>query len=142
MEKRETWTDLEYYFINIGAAIGLGCIWRFPFLFYDNGGAAFLIPYTFFMIALVFPLLNLEMGSGQYFKKSLPEIYSAIHPKFQGNAYLIMLVASIFSCFYIFILTYCLIFVYETLFGDLHFLNVPMEKILMASSDYFRYDIL
>ena len=64
MEKRETWTDLEFYLINIGAAIGLGCIWRFPFLMFDNGGAAFLIPYTIFMITMIFPLLNLKIGIG------------------------------------------------------------------------------
>lgn len=64
VEKREKWSDLEYYLINIGAGIGLGCIWRFPFLFYENGGAAFLIPYTIFLVTLVFPLVNLEIGVG------------------------------------------------------------------------------
>lgn len=62
--KRETWNDFEYFLINIGISIGLGCIWRFPFLLYDNGGAAFLIPYIFFLITLVFPLINLEIGVG------------------------------------------------------------------------------
>ena len=55
---------MEYFLLNIGAAIGLGCIWRFPFLFYENGGAAFLIPYTTFLIVLVIPLVTLEVGVG------------------------------------------------------------------------------
>lgn len=64
MTDREIWSDLDYYLINIGTGIGLGCIWRFPFLFYDNGGAAFLIPYILFLTTLVFPLINLEIGMG------------------------------------------------------------------------------
>ena len=63
-EERETWSKLEYYLITLGSLIGFGCIWRFPYLLYENGGASFLIPYLFFMFFMSIPLVFLESGIG------------------------------------------------------------------------------
>lgn len=60
-EQREQWgTKLGFILAAIGAAIGLGNIWRYPYVVYENGGGAFLLPYFIAIITIGIPLLTLE----------------------------------------------------------------------------------
>ncbi|XP_064485141.1 uncharacterized protein LOC135397467 [Ornithodoros turicata] len=66
-EKREHWDNsLEFLFSCIGMSVGLGNIWRFPYIAYVNGGAAFLIPYLILMITVGKPMYFLELILGQF----------------------------------------------------------------------------
>nr|XP_002126972.1 sodium- and chloride-dependent GABA transporter 2 [Ciona intestinalis] len=65
--KRETWSSTtESFLSHLGAVIGLGNIWRFPYITYTYGGGAFLIPYIMFAVLCGFPMLFLEVALGQY----------------------------------------------------------------------------
>ena len=58
---RENWTSRSGFIIAaIGSAVGLGNIWRFPYIAYENGGGAFLIPYLIALITAGLPLLFLD----------------------------------------------------------------------------------
>lgn len=72
-EKREQWgSKLGFIVAAVGSAVGLGNIWRFPYVAYSNGGGAFLIPYFFAIFTAGIPLLILEYGMGHKFKGSTP----------------------------------------------------------------------
>jgi NSS family neurotransmitter:Na+ symporter len=65
---RERWTSRAcFVFAAIGSAIGLGNVWRFPYITYEYGGGVFLIPYIIGLIIIGIPWLILEFGMGCYF---------------------------------------------------------------------------
>jgi len=72
-QQREQWgTRLGFILAAAGSAIGLGNIWRFPYVAYDNGGGAFLIPYLVALLTAGIPLLILEYTLGHRFRGSPP----------------------------------------------------------------------
>ncbi|MDY9927299.1 sodium-dependent transporter [Methanosarcina sp.] len=70
---REVWnTRTGFILAAIGSAVGLGNIWRFSYIVYENGGGAFLIPYLIALFTAGIPLLILEFGLGSKFLGSAP----------------------------------------------------------------------
>ena len=72
-DNREQW-GCKFGFIlsAVGSAVGLGNIWRFPYVAYANGGGAFLIPYFVAIFTAGIPILILEYGMGHKYKGSTP----------------------------------------------------------------------
>jgi NSS family neurotransmitter:Na+ symporter len=62
----------------IGSAVGLGNVWRFPYVAYQSGGGAFLIPYFTALFTAGIPMLILEMGLGQRLQKGAPGAFGSI----------------------------------------------------------------
>ncbi|AKB20004.1 Sodium-dependent transporter [Methanosarcina sp. WWM596] len=70
---REVWnTRVGFILAAIGSAVGLGNIWRFSYVAYENGGGAFLIPYFVALLTAGIPLMILEFGLGSKFLGSAP----------------------------------------------------------------------
>ncbi len=83
MPDRATWTSKTGFLLAaLGSAIGLGNIWRFPYMAYRNGGGAFLVPYFVALFVVGIPLLMLEFGLGHYYRRALPQSLARIHPRF------------------------------------------------------------
>ena len=77
--KREQWKSQSGFLLAaVGSAIGLGNIWRFSYMAYDNGGGAFLIPYLVALFTAGIPLLILEFGVGHERIGSAPLAYAKI----------------------------------------------------------------
>jgi len=73
MPHRDKWASRPAFIMAaIGSAIGLGNLWRFPMVAYENGGGAFLIPYIVALITAGIPLIILEYALGQHFQGSSP----------------------------------------------------------------------
>jgi neurotransmitter:Na+ symporter, NSS family len=71
--EREQWgTRTGFLLAAIGSAVGLGNIWRFPYIAYDNGGGAFLVPYLVALLTAGIPLLILEYSLGHRYRGSAP----------------------------------------------------------------------
>ncbi len=83
-EKRENWgSRIGFLLTAIGCAVGLGNLWRFPFVCYKNGGGAFLIPYIIATIVIAIPLVIFEMSLGQITKKATPSAFAKFNKKFE-----------------------------------------------------------
>ena len=77
--KRDQWgSKLGFILAAIGSAVGLGNIWRFPYLVYENGGGAFLVPYFFAIFTAGIPLLILEYEMGMAWM--VAKHYSFLYP--------------------------------------------------------------
>ncbi|QDZ42305.1 sodium-dependent transporter [Corynebacterium sp. sy039] len=74
--RRETFSSRWVFLLAaIGSAVGLGNIWRFPYVAYENGGGAFLIPYMIALITAGIPLLFLDYAMGHRYRGSDPLIF-------------------------------------------------------------------
>jgi NSS family neurotransmitter:Na+ symporter len=76
---REQWgTKLGFIFAAIGSAIGLGNIWRYPYVVYEDGGGAFLLPYFIAIITIGIPLLIREYSLGNRSRRAGPFAYRSL----------------------------------------------------------------
>ena len=82
--KRETFSGRRaFIFAAIGSAVGLGNIWRFPYVTYENGGGAFIIPYIVALLTAGIPLLFLDYALGHKFRASPPLAYRKLKTTFE-----------------------------------------------------------
>lgn len=78
-DTRENWTSRSGFILAaVGSAVGLGNIWRFPYVAYENGGGAFLVPYLIAIFAAGLPLLFLDYAVGHKFRKAPPTAYKKL----------------------------------------------------------------
>ncbi|MDR1188820.1 MAG: sodium-dependent transporter [Bifidobacteriaceae bacterium] len=80
---RQQWSGQFGFIISaIGSAVGLGNIWRFPGVAYDNGGGAFLIPYLVALLTAGIPILFLDYALGHRFRGSAPLAFRRLAGRF------------------------------------------------------------
>ncbi len=94
----------------VGSAVGLGNVWRFPYLSYKYGGGAFLIPYLIALFLIGIPLLMLEFGLGQMMQRGAVDAYKKIHPRFRGLGWLALITGFIISTYYVVVMAWTLIY--------------------------------
>lgn len=82
MEHRESFSSrLGFLLISAGCAIGLGNVWRFPYITGKYGGAAFVLVYLLFLVILGLPVMVMEFAVGRGSKKSIALSFQALEPK-------------------------------------------------------------
>ncbi|KAL5271645.1 hypothetical protein ACHWQZ_G002051 [Mnemiopsis leidyi] len=100
-EERDAWgAKTEYMLALIGYAVGIGNLWRFPYLCHRYGGGSFLIPYIIMLVLLGIPLFCLETSLGQLTKKGAPGSFAAMHKAFRGIGFAAMVLDLICSFYY------------------------------------------
>lgn len=101
MAHRERWASRTAFIMAaIGSAIGLGNLWRFPMVAYDNGGGAFLIPYIVALLTAGVPLMILEYSLGSLFQKSSPGSLGQARPGFEMIGWWALGVGATISFYY------------------------------------------
>jgi neurotransmitter:Na+ symporter, NSS family len=119
---RETWSTRKVFILAaIGSAVGLGNIWRFPYVAYENGGGAFIIPYLVALLFAGIPLLFLDYAVGHKFRGSAPLAYRRLHPRAEGLGWWQVAICFVIAVYYAVIIAWAamyMIFSVTEAWGD------------------------
>lgn len=122
MEDRSQWgTRAGFVLAAIGSAVGLGNIWRFPAVAYENGGGAFFIPYLFALLTAGIPILIMEFTMGHKYRASAPLTYRRMNKKVEGIGWWAVFVAFVISTYYSVIVAWAIsysLFSFNLAWGD------------------------
>ena len=107
MKREKLGSRLGFILLSAGCAIGIGNVWKFPWMVGENGGAAFVLIYLFFLAIFGVPILTMEFALGRASQKSPVSMYQELEKKgtkwhihgyvaFIGN-YLLMMFYTVYS---------------------------------------------
>jgi len=117
-ETRDEWSGkLDFVMSALSFAVGMGNLWRFPYLCYRNGGGAFIIPYVVMMVVLGYPLLFLELSLGQYGRKGIVDVWRAC-PVFKGIGWGMFCVSAFTSIYYNMTISWCFYYLFASFARD------------------------
>jgi SNF family Na+-dependent transporter len=103
---RQEWANsCEFFLSALGYAVGLGNVWRYPYLCYENGGGVFIIPYFVCVLFLGIPLVYLEMIVGQFSSHGPLTSWRMVKIS-RGIGLTINLVNAVFIVYYTMIIAY------------------------------------
>ncbi len=81
MQRENLGSRLGFILISAGCAIGLGNVWRFPYIVGEYGGAAFILMYLLFLVIFGLPIMTMEFAVGRASKKSIGASFRELEPK-------------------------------------------------------------
>ena len=107
--EREQWNgQFGFIMAAVGSAIGLGNIWRFPGVTYENGGGTFMIPYVVALLTAGIPMLLLDYSLGHRYRGSAPAVFRRISKNFEVIGWLKVMVCFVITAYYAVILAWSL----------------------------------
>jgi len=104
----------EFLLSCVGFSVGLGNVWRFPFLAYENGGGAFLVPYVTLLLLVGKPLYFMEAALGQFGQCGPLSVFREMLPCALGVGVAMVLVSLIVAIYYNVIMAYCLAYLFHS----------------------------
>uniref|UniRef100_H2ZHW7 Transporter n=1 Tax=Ciona savignyi TaxID=51511 RepID=H2ZHW7_CIOSA len=120
---RGNWDNKADYLLScIGYAVGLGNVWRFPYLAFENGGGAFLIPYVIMLVFAGLPIFFMEVALGQ-FSSLGPTAVWKFNPIFKGVGICMVILSSYVGIYYNVIIAYTVFYFFSSLTS-----NLPWES--------------
>lgn len=81
MERERFGSRLGFILVSAGCAIGLGNVWRFPYITGEYGGAAFVVLYLIFLVVFALPVLVMEFAAGRASQRSIARSYDELEPE-------------------------------------------------------------
>lgn len=158
-DDREKWgKKLDFMLSCVGYAVGLGNVWRFPYLCYENGGATFLIPYFIMLAINGIPLFYMELAIGQYLSLGTVGAWTALCPIARGIGFGMIVVSFLVAIYYNLIIAWCLLYMFESFRKDVPWKhcgnkwntalcaetlsNTTSNKSTSPSEEFFNHHIL
>ncbi|TDH12877.1 hypothetical protein EPR50_G00050470 [Perca flavescens] len=140
-DSRDKWSKkMDFLLSVIGFAVDLGNVWRFPYVCYQNGGGAFLIPYILMAIFGGVPLFYMELALGQFHRTGAISIWKHICPIFKGIGYAICIIALYVSFYYNTIIAWALFYFYSSFSTILPWTNCDNVWNTPDCTNYFGID--
>uniref|UniRef100_A0A8C5IUF7 Transporter n=1 Tax=Junco hyemalis TaxID=40217 RepID=A0A8C5IUF7_JUNHY len=139
--ERETWTrQMDFIMSCVGFAVGLGNVWRFPYLCYKNGGGVFLIPYLLIVFVGGIPIFFLEVALGQFMKQGGIAAWN-IAPLFKGLGLASMVIVFFCNSYYIMILVWGLFYLVHSLTDTLPWATCGHSWNTEQCTELFNLDL-
>ena len=111
---RGNWGNkMEFLLSCLSYAVGLGNVWRFPYVCYRNGAGAFLIPFILMLFITGIPLVFMELSLGQYCSSGIVTLWK-LSPIFQGVGWAMFVVSVLISVYYNMIIAYTLYYLFAS----------------------------
>lgn len=132
-----------YIMVAAGAAIGLGNIWKFPYLAYNGGGGAFVVVYLILSVVLGHPLVEIETAIGRYAKTNPVDAFGVINKKWKFVGRINVLCTLLIDMYYVIVSGYVLKYAVLFLSGKhaitdsntfyQNFISDPLEPLVYAA---------
>mgnify|MGYP005877398577 FL=1 len=126
MEREKLKSRLGFILLSAGCAIGIGNVWKFPYMAGQGGGGAFVLFYLIFLIILGLPIMTMEFAVGRASRKSPVRAYQALEKpgqKWHIHGYLTLIGCYLLMMFYTTVAGWMLHYFYMTATGKLAGLN-------------------
>ncbi|XP_033830905.1 sodium-dependent neutral amino acid transporter B(0)AT1-like isoform X2 [Periophthalmus magnuspinnatus] len=146
---RPKWDNKAQYLLTcVGFCVGLGNVWRFPYLCQSHGGGAFMIPFLILLVLEGIPLLHLEFAIGQRLRKGSLSVWGSINPYLTGVGIASMVVSFLVGMYYNTIIAWVLWYFFNSFQSPLPWSQCPLtenktdlvsECARSSSVDYFWY---
>uniref|UniRef100_A0A8C6Q1N2 Transporter n=1 Tax=Nothobranchius furzeri TaxID=105023 RepID=A0A8C6Q1N2_NOTFU len=131
LQARGQWASKAEFLLAVaGQIIGLGNVWRFPYLCYKNGGGVFFVPYLLFLVLCGIPLFLLETSLGQYTSLGGVSAWRTICPLFGGLGYASQVMILHGCVYYIVILAWALFYLCYSFQAELPWSHSPWRTSL------------
>ncbi|XP_078143767.1 sodium- and chloride-dependent GABA transporter 2-like [Centroberyx gerrardi] len=136
-QMRGQWANkTEFILAIVGEIIGLGNVWRFPYLCFKNGGGVFLVPYVLFLFTCGIPLFFLEISLGQLTGQGGITCWRKICPLFEGLGYGNQMIMLYTVMYYIVILAWAFLYLFSSFNTELPWANCNNSWNTEDCSDY------
>ncbi|XP_077984246.1 sodium- and chloride-dependent glycine transporter 1-like [Glandiceps talaboti] len=167
---RGNWSKkAEFILAALGSAVGLGNVWRFPYLCFENGGATFLVPYAIMLVLAGLPIFFLEMALGQFSSLGCVSVWRCV-PLFRGLGWAMVVVSVLVSIYYNVVMSWAIYYFFasfanlpsvpwvgcghewntDSCFDDRDFndtvnttaIRMTMNNTRTAADEYFKHSVL
>ena len=121
MKRESLGSRLGFILISAGCAIGIGNVWRFPYITGQNGGGAFVLIYLLFLAIMGIPVMTMEFAMGRAARKSPAKLYNELEPegsKWHIHSYFAVAGNFILMMFYTSVTAWMVRYFIYTLRGD------------------------
>ncbi|MEG6617073.1 sodium-dependent transporter [Peptococcaceae bacterium 1198_IL3148] len=116
MAQREQWgSRIGFILAAVGSAVGLGNIWRFPYMVADNGGGIFFLVYLLALLTAGIPIMILEFSIGHKYRGGAPLSFAKMNKKFEWLGWGQVLICFFIAVYYVVVIAWALSYVYHSI---------------------------
>ncbi|XP_051525743.1 sodium-dependent neutral amino acid transporter SLC6A17-like [Myxocyprinus asiaticus] len=126
---RPAWNSkLQYILAQVGFSVGLGNVWRFPYLCQKNGGGAYLVPYFILLILIGVPLFFLELAVGQRIRRGSIGVWNYVCPRLGGIGVSSLMVCGFVGLYYNVIIGWSIFYFFQSFQYPLPWSDCPIRR--------------